>query len=194
MVHCVVMRGGTSKGVIFRVNDLPQDLELREKIILAILGSPDPTQIDGLGGSASVTSKTAIITPSENGDTDVDYIFGQVSTREALIDWRGNCGNLSSAVGPFAIDQGLVKAVEPYTTVRIFNTNTKKILIAKVPVKGSKVITEGDYQIPGVPGKGAKITLEFVEPGGSVTGKILPTGNPRDIIKLDDGREFILMD
>lgn len=190
MIYCAVIRGGTSKGVFFRENDLPKDLKVREKVILAAFGSPDVRQIDGLGGANSQTSKMAIVGPSSREDADVDYTFGQVSITEPLVDWRGNCGNLSSAVGPFAINHGMVNAVEPVTTVRIFNTNTKKHIIAEVPVKDGKAATKGEYSIPGVPGTGARISLEFVDPAGSVTGKLLPTDNPRDTVTLDDGRRF----
>lgn len=186
-IRCVIMRGGTSKGVFLLENDLPRDPRVRDRVILAIFGSPDPRQIDGLGGADSLTSKVAIIGPSSRPDADVDYTFGQVSITSPLVDYRGNCGNISSAVGPFAVDEGLVKAVEPVTAVRIFNTNTRKIIVAEVPVKDGKAAVKGDLAIDGVPGTGARITLNFLDAGGAVTGKLLPTGRVRDEVVLGDG-------
>lgn len=190
MFRCAIMRGGTSKGVFFLENDLPRDVNLREKIILAVFGSPDIRQIDGLGGATPLTSKAMIVGPSKREDADVESIFGQVSIATPLVDWGGNCGNLTSAIGPFAIEQGLVFAEEPETTVRIYNTNTKKLIIATVPVREGRALSEGDYAIPGVPGKGARIDLEFLDPSGSFSGRLLPTGKPKDVIVLNDGRSF----
>jgi len=128
----VVYRGGTSRGLFFHEKDLPENREKRDMILLRAFGSPDPKQIDGMGGAVSTTSKAAIIGPPTMPGTDVNYTFGQVSITAPLVDYKGNCGNISSAVGPFAIEEGLVKAVEPVTTVRIYNTNTKKVIEAKV--------------------------------------------------------------
>lgn len=189
-IHCVIMRGGTSKALFFHDNDLPKDKERRDKIILRAFGSPDIRQIDGLGGANSSTSKVAIISPSNRNDADIDYEFGQVSVDKPYIGKAMNCGNISSAVGPFAIDEGLVKAVEPVTVVRIFNTNTKKTIISYVPVKDGKTLYKGNYEINGVPGTASRIDIEFEEPGGAVSGRTLPTGNAQDIIKLDDGKEY----
>jgi len=183
-LRCAIIRGGTSKGVFFHENELPQDPVLRDKTILAVFGSPDVRQIDGLGGADPLTSKVAIIGPSSRPDADVDYTFGQVSIKEAFIDYSGNCGNISAGVGPFAIDEGLVKAIEPVTIVRIHNTNTDKLIIAEVPVRNGKAAVTGDYQIDGVPGTGAKIMLDFSDTAGAVTGKILPTGNPTDVLDI----------
>lgn len=183
-IRCVIMRGGTSKAVFFHENDLPSDRDKRELVILRAFGSPDLRQIDGLGGANSSTSKVAIIGPSSRPDADVDYTFGQVGVDIAVVGMAMNCGNISSAVGPFAIDEGLVKAVEPVTIVRIFNTNTQKRIIAKVPVRNGKALATGDYSIDGVPGTGARIDIEFEDPGGAVTGKTLPTGRPLDIITI----------
>lgn len=189
-IYCVIMRGGTSKALFFHDNDLPRDEKERDKLILRAFGSPDIRQIDGLGGANSSTSKVAIISPSNRDDADIDYEFGQVSVDKPYIGRAMNCGNISSAVGPFAIDEGLVKAVEPVTVVRIFNTNTKKRIIAYVPVKDGKTLYKGNYEINGVPGTASRIDIEFEDPGGAVSGKTLPTGNVQDIIKLDDGREY----
>ena len=149
---CTIMRGGTSKGVFLREQDLPRDSVLRERIILAIFGSPDFRQIDGLGGADSLTSKLAIIAPAREPDRDINYTFGAVGIDKAFVDYSANCGNISSAVGPYAVDKGLVKAVEPFTVVRIYNTNTKKMIHAKVPVKKGRFTPDGDYVIAGCPG------------------------------------------
>lgn len=183
--RCTIMRGGTSKGVYIMKNELPQNPELRDRIILAIFGSPDIRQIDGLGGSDLLTSKVAIIGPSSRTDADMDYTFGQVGITEAKVDYTGNCGNISAGVGPFAIIQGLVDAVEPITKIRIHMTNTKKVLVAEVPVKDGEPAIEGDYHIDGCPGTGAKIMIDWSDSGGAVTGKILPTGNVKDVLNVD---------
>ncbi len=187
-VRAAVIRGGTSKGVYLLANELPKDPAVRDKVILSIFGSPDPRQIDGLGGADPLTSKVAILARSRRDDADVDYTFGYVGIDKAVVDYEGNCGNISQGVGPFAVDEGLVPVVEPITRVRIFNTNTKKIIEANVPVKNGKAMTEGDFSINGVPGTGAKIILNFVNSGGSKTGKLLPTGNTVDKMELVDGR------
>jgi 2-methylaconitate cis-trans-isomerase PrpF len=176
--------------VFFLENDLPTDRSAIEAILLDVFGSPDVRQIDGLGGATSQTSKAAIIGPSTRADADVDYTFAQVSVTDALVDWGGNCGNISAAVGPFAIDQGLVRASGDVTTVRIHNTNTSKVIVAHVPTVGGRASIEGEYSIPGVPGTGARILLDFDDPAGSVTGKLLPTGSPCDELVLADGRRI----
>ncbi|MDI7259383.1 MAG: PrpF domain-containing protein [Thermodesulfobacteriota bacterium] len=182
--RCTIMRGGTSKGIYIMRNELPQDPEVRDRIILAIFGSPDIRQVDGLGGADLLTSKVAIIGPSSRADADVDYTFGQVGITEAKVDYTGNCGNISSGVGPFTIIQGLVDAVEPITKVRIHMTNTKKVLAAEVPVKDGAPVIEGHYHIDGCPGTGAKITMDWSDTGGAVTGKILPTGHAKDVLNV----------
>ena len=187
-IPCVIMRGGTSKAVFFKEADLPMGPERRERIILAVFGSPDARQINGLGGADPLTSKAAIIAPPSRPDADVDYTFGYVGITAAVVDWKGNCGNISSAVGPYAIDEGIVRATDPVTTVRIHNTNTKKILIAEVPTQGGRFRPEGDYAIAGTPGTGARIRLDFRETAGSVTGRLLPTGRVTDTLTLDGGR------
>jgi len=181
---CVIQRGGTSKGVYFHMKDLPSDIELRTKVILAVFGSPDIRQIDGLGGADPLTSKCAMIEPSQRPDADVDYTMAQVGITDALIDYRGNCGNISSGVGPFAIDEGLVVVQEPETMVRIYNTNTKKILKAYVATENGKSKYVGDYTIDGVPGSGSKILLDYSATGGTLNGNVLPTGNPVDTITV----------
>jgi methylitaconate Delta-isomerase len=190
--ECTIMRGGTSKGIFLKEEDLPQDRELRDRIILAVFGSPDIRQIDGLGGADSLTSKLALISPSKEPERDVNYTFGAVGIDKPLVDYSANCGNISSAVGPYAIDQRLVKAEEPFTTVRIFNTNTQKMIYSRVLVKKGKVVSDGDYAIDGVPGTGAKIELTFMDPGGATTGKLLPTGKVVDVVTLESGEEIPL--
>jgi len=185
-IPAVLMRGGTSKGLFFHENHLPSGPAVRDRVILAAYGSPDPyrRQMNGIGGATSVSSKTAIIRPSADPTYDVEYCFGQVSIDRAVVEYNGNCGNMSAAVGPFAIDEGLVKAREPVTQVRIFQKNTRKLITAEVSVKAGSFDEEGDYAISGVPGTGSKITLRFADPGGSMTGKLLPTGNLRDSLTI----------
>jgi 2-methylaconitate cis-trans-isomerase PrpF len=185
-IPAVLMRGGTSKALFFHDNHLPVDPAARNAVILAAFGSPDPNrrQIDGLGGGVSTTSKMAIISPSPSPDYDVVYNFGQVSIDRPIVDYKSNCGNISSAVGPFAVDEGLVKAVEPVTRVRIHQLNTNKLITAEVPVKDGRFDESGDYAIAGVPGTHARITLRFADPGGAVTGRLFPTGHRRDTIDV----------
>lgn len=189
-VYCVIMRGGTSKALFFHDKDLPRNEKEREKTILRAFGSPDLRQIDGLGGANSSTSKVAIISVSNRDDSDVDYDFGQVSVDKPYVGKKMNCGNISSAVGPYAIDEGLVKAVEPITAVRIFNINTQKRIISYVPVKNGKTVYKGNYEINGVPGTSSRIDIEFEEPGGAASGKTLPTGKAQEVVTIDDGRQF----
>lgn len=186
-VPVVVMRGGTSKGVFLNFDDMPTNRLLWDEFLLDIMGSPDRRQIDGLGGANSLTSKVAIIKKSELEGIDVEYTFAQVSIANNLVDFKGNCGNISSAVGPYAIEQGLVPVVEPVTTVRIYNTNTKKVIIAEVEVENGHVKTEGMCSIPGVPGTGSPIYLSFTNAEGAVTGMLFPTGNPIDVIQSSKG-------
>ena len=160
------MRGGTSKGVFLNFEDMPTNRLLWNEFLLDIMGSPDRRQIDGLGGANSLTSKVAIIKNSDLDGVDVDYTFAQISIANNLVDFKGNCGNISSAVGPYAIEQGLVPAIEPITKVRIYNTNTKKIIIAEVEVENGHVKTDGMCSIPGVPGTGSPIYLSFTNAEG----------------------------
>lgn len=184
-VPCVYMRGGTSKAVFFHAEDLPADAQERDRVILSAFGSPDRRQIDGMGGANTSTSKVAVISKSKRPGIDVDYAFGQVDVMAPIVGKTMNCGNISSAVGPYAIDEGLVEAVEPMTEVHIFNTNTQKEIIAQVPVKNGRAVTEGDFAIDGVPGTAAKITLKFITPQGAASGKLLPTGHAKDTIEVD---------
>lgn len=187
-IRCVLMRGGTSKGPYFHAGDLPPPGPERDTLLIRIMGSPDMIQIDGLGGSRPITSKIAIVSPSSRDDADVDYLFAQVDIETAMIGYSGNCGNISSGVGPFAIDEGLVEVVAPVTRVRIFNVNTGKVLDALVPVRDGKAQVSGDFTIPGVPGTGAEIVMDYTGTAGAKTGELLPTGNASDELQLEDGR------
>lgn len=183
------MRGGTSKGVFFKREDLPKEGVERDVAITKIFGSGDPDQIDGLGGAQTHTSKAMIVWKSDKPGFDIEYMFGQVGIGKPSVDYTGNCGNLTAAVSPFAIDERILEAEEPCTMVRMFNANTRKRIDVKVPVEGSSTQYEGDYQEDGVPNPGARIDVEWYEPGGAVTGKLLPTG--RSLDRIDIGTETI---
>lgn len=184
-VRAVYMRGGTSRCLVFHERDLPPASSERDRILLAALGSPDPygRQLNGLGGGISSLSKACIIGESSHPGADVDYTFAQVEVQRPVVDYTGNCGNCSSSVGPFAIDERLVPFTEGETVVRIHNTNTKKLIVAHVPVAGGETAVEGDFELPGVPGRGARIALDFVDPGGAGTGRLLPTGHAVDTVE-----------
>lgn len=183
-IRATIYRGGTSKGVFLLENDLPQDPKIRDKVILSIFGSPDPRQIDGLGGAEVLTSKLAIVGAPSVPDADVDYTFGQVDINTAYISYSGLCGNISCGVAPFAIEQGLVKAVEPVTRVRVYSKNTNQIFVTEVPVKNGAPTIEGNYVVPGVPGTGAKLNIDMVGTVGSFGKGLLPTGHVKDIIDV----------
>jgi 2-methylaconitate cis-trans-isomerase PrpF len=185
---CSIFRGGTSRAVFFKAEDLPRERAAIEPVLLNVLGSPDIRQINGLGGATSNTSKAAIIGRPTRDDADIDYMFAQVSFTSPVVDWGGNCGNISSAVGPYAVDMGFVQPQEPITTVRVHNTNTGKIIVEKVHVANGRAVVDGDFQVPGVPGTGARIMMTFLKPGGSSTGALLPTGRVRETFELADGR------
>lgn len=182
----MIMRGGTSKGVFFLENDLPENQQERDQILLNVMGSPDVKQIDGLGGAASVTSKVAIVGVSERADADVDYTFAQVSVDKPLVSYKGNCGNISSAVGPFAIERGLVKVKEPVTVVKIHNVNTGKIIEAEVQIEDGCVKYEGDYAIAGVKGTASPIKLKFLNPAGTISDRMLPTGLAAEVLEVPE--------
>ena len=179
-----ILRGGTSKGVYILQSDLPEDQSAWEPILLRLMGSPDRKQIDGLGGSQSVTSKVAIIRKSTRPDADVDYTFAQVSVDKPLVSYKGNCGNISSGVGPFAIEKGLVEAKDGETAVRIYNTNTDKIIEAVVKTPEGQVAYEGDFYIAGVPGTASPVKLKFVDPAGTLGKGLLPTGSAVDVLEV----------
>lgn len=181
------MRGGTSKGLFFHAADIPDAGIDRDRFLKRAMGTPDVMQIDGLGGSRLVTSKIAIVERSSRIDADVDYTFAQIAIERDGIGYEGNCGNISSGVGPFAIDEGLVEPVEPVTRVRIYNTNTDKVLVALVPVVGGKARVSGDFAIAGVPGHGAEIIMDYSNTVGAKTGSMLPTGQSAEPVALADG-------
>ena len=189
-LRAVFMRGGTSKAVIFRAEDLPRERERWASIFLAVIGSPDRNgrQLDGMGGGLSSLSKVCVVGSPSRADADIDYTFAQVSIGEASVDYSGNCGNMSSAIGPFAMDEGIVEAVrDGEATVRIHNTNTKKIIVARFDVEDGRAAVDGDFVLPGVAGTGAPVRLDFLDPGGAGTGKLMPTGNPIDELELPAG-------
>ena len=183
---CVFYRGGTSKGMFFHPHHLPEARAEIGRILLAAIGSPDPyeRQLNGMGGGLSSLSKAVIIGPSTHPDADVDYTFIQLAVDEPVADWTNNCGNLSSAVGHFAVDEGLVPATDGEILVRIHQTNTKKLIHSRFEVKGGKAVTTGDFVIAGVAGSGSRIRLDFLSPDGAVTGKLLPSGNAADHVDL----------
>ncbi|MGE0231534.1 MAG: 2-methylaconitate cis-trans isomerase PrpF family protein [Flavobacteriaceae bacterium] len=194
-VRTVFVRGGTSKALVFRREDLPAgeppaNTAAWDRIFLSAMGSPDPSgrQLDGMGGGISSLSKVAVVGLSSRDDADVDYTFGQVLIDKAVVGYGGNCGNISSAIGPFAIDEGLVSPRGETAEIRIYNTNTKKIIVSRFAVAGGKAVTEGDLAIDGVSGTGAPVRLSFLEPGGAATGKLLPTGKTSEMLTLDSGR------
>jgi 2-methylaconitate cis-trans-isomerase PrpF len=191
-IPAVFMRGGTSNAVVFNQKDLPRDRALWDEIFLAAIGSPDPygRQLDGMGGGISSLSKVCVVGPASRPDADIDYTFAQVAVKEAKVDYSGNCGNMSSAMGPFAIDEGLVRAAGKEALVRIYNTNTRKIIWARFAMDEGLAAVDGDLSIPGVAGTGAPVKLEFREPGGATTGKLLPTGRVADVLDVPGHGRF----
>jgi 2-methylaconitate cis-trans-isomerase PrpF len=187
-VRCVLMRGGTSKGLYFRKQDIPPPGAGRDRLLCRLMGSPDVLQIDGLGGSRPITSKVAIVGPSSRDGADVDYTFAQVGI-DGGVGYFGNCGNISAGVGPFAIDEGMVEVPDDGTVeVRIWNTNTDKLLLAVVHVSNGRAAVTGDCSIPGVPGTGAEIVMNWVHTIGAKTGTLLPTGCAVDTWTMESGR------
>jgi 2-methylaconitate cis-trans-isomerase PrpF len=186
-IRYAILRGGTSKGIYFREQDLPPAGAQRDTLLARLMGSPDVLQIDGLGGSRPITSKVAIVGRSHRTDADVDYTFAQVGIEDGIVHYNGNCGNISSGVGPFAIDEGMVKADDGVADVRIWNTNTQALLIASVQVRGGNAAVLGDFAIPGVPGTGAEIVMNWVHTVGAKTGRLLPTGEAVDQFEMTSG-------
>jgi 4-oxalomesaconate tautomerase len=190
-IPCLWMRGGTSRGGYFLADDLPADLAARDAFLLRVMGSPDPRQIDGLGGADPLTSKVAVIRKSQREGVDVDYLFLQVFVDRPIVTDAQNCGNILAGVGPFAIERGLVAARDGETPVRIFMENTAQTAVATVATPGGKVTYAGDARIDGVPGTAAAIPIEFEDTAGSSCGALLPTGNAVDVI---DGIELTMID
>jgi 4-oxalomesaconate tautomerase len=197
-VRCTMLRGGTSRGLYFEAGDLPADPAERDDLLLRLMGTPDPRQIDGLGGATSLTSKVAVVGPSDRPDVDVDYLFLQLGVDQATVSDRQNCGNILAAVGPFAVERGLVPAGAEETSVRIRMVNSDSIAVATFPTPGGRVEYRGDTAIAGVPGTAAAIVLDFADTEGSATGSLLPTGRVRDSIDgvdvtcVDNGMPVVL--
>lgn len=201
-IPATYMRGGTSKGVFFKLDDLPERAqnagEARDQLLLRVIGSPDPyaKQIDGMGGATSSTSKTVILSKSQQPEHDVDYLFGQVSIDKAFVDWSGNCGNLTAAVGSFAISNGLVDAARipenGICTVRIWQANIHKTIIAHVPITQGQVQETGDFELDGVTFPAAEVQIEFLDPAddGEDGGAMFPTGNVVDTLDVPDVGTF----
>ena len=190
-IPCTLMRGGTSKGPFFLASDLPSDVQTRDRVLLAAMGSPDARQIDGVGGADPLTSKVAIISRSSRPGIDVDYLFAQVSVDRPLVDVTPTCGNMLAGVGPFAIERGLVAPHDPITAVSIRMVNTETVAVARLPTPGGQVTYAGATSISGVPGTAAAIRIDFRDTSGSVCGALLPTGNALDQL---DGIEATLID
>jgi 2-methylaconitate isomerase len=185
-IPAVFMRGGTSNAVVFHARDLPADRALWDEIFLAAIGSPDPygRQLDGMGGGVSSLSKVCVVGPSTREDADIDYTFAQVQVKEAKVEYGANCGNMSAAMGPFAVDEGLLKIAGAEALVRVHNTNTKKIIWSRFQLDDGMAAVDGELAIPGVAGTGSPVKLEFREPGGATTGRLLPTGNAADTLDV----------
>ena len=186
-IPAVFMRGGTSKAVVFKRADLPEDRAEWDGIFLAVMGSPDPNnrQLNGMGGGISSLSKVCVVGPSDRDDADVDYTFAQVAVDSGVVGYGANCGNMSSAMGPFAVDEGLVETDGSEALIRIYNTNTEKIIHARFALEGGLAAVDGDFELPGVGGSGAPVRMEFHDPGGAGTGRLLPTGNVVDVIEVE---------
>jgi len=193
------MRGGTSKGGYFLKSDLPADTAARDAFLLGVMGSPDPRQIDGMGGADPLTSKVAVVSKSERDGIDVDYLFLQVFVDQAIVTDAQNCGNILAGIGPFAIERGLVAATGDETRVAIFMENTGQVAVAAVQTPGGTATYAGDAKIDGVPGSHAPIPLEFRDTAGSSCGALLPSGNAVDIVNgvpvtlIDNGMPCVVM-
>jgi len=185
-IPAAFIRGGTSKGVFFHRRDLPDDRDAWDRIFLDVIGAPDPhrRQLNGMGGGISSLNKVMVVAPSNRDDADVDYTFAQIAADQPIVDYSSNCGNLSSAIGPFAIDEGLIAVDDGDTLVRLYNTNTRKIVHALIPVADGKTETNGAFELQGVAGTGAKLQLDYLDPGGAGTGRLLPTGQVAEELEV----------
>ena len=198
-VRCMWMRGGTSKGGYFVQSDLPADVAARDALLLRIMGSPDPVQIDGMGAADPLTSKVAVVGKSDREGVDVDYLFLQVFVDQPIVTDAQNCGNILAGVGPFAIERGLVAALDGETPVRVYMENTGQIALLTVQTPGGKVSYRGDARIDGVPGSHAPVAIEFRDTAGSSCGALLPSGNPVDKVNgvpvtlIDNGMPCVVM-
>jgi 4-oxalomesaconate tautomerase len=198
-IPCTLMRGGTSKGAYFLAKDLPTDDAARDALLLSVMGSPDPRQIDGVGGADPLTSKVAIVESSKREGIDVDYLFAQVFVDEARVGYGQNCGNILAGVGYFAIEKGLVAAQDPVTQVTIFMVNSGQTAVAEIATPGGKPSYQGEAHIDGVPGTAAAVPLSFTDAAGSMCGALLPTGNPVDevagykVTLIDNGMPVVVL-
>jgi 4-oxalomesaconate tautomerase len=198
-IPCSVLRGGTSKGLYFHAGDLPSTQDSRDRVLLAVMGSPDPRQIDGMGGAHPLTSKVAVVRRSDRPDADVNYLFLQVWPDRAEVSDNQNCGNLLAGVGPFALEEGLIDAAGDVTPVRIWMENTSSLAVAHVPTPDGRVEYGGDARIDGVPGTHAPILVDFLDVAGSSCGALLPTGNAVDVIEgvratcIDNGMPVVCL-
>jgi len=190
-IQATLFRGGTSKGPLFLASDLPRDKNTLDAVLLAAMGSPHTRQVDGIGGAESLTSKVVIVSRSSRNDADVDYLFAQVNPESPLVDYKSNCGNMLSAIAPFAVENGLVAASGRKTTVRIYNINTDSVIESTIDTKDGEVRYEGDATIDGVPGTSAPVIENFAKTVGSKTKKLLPTGHVTETI---DGVEVTCID
>ena len=190
-IDCMMFRGGTSKGAYFLSEDLPSDVAERDRVLLSVMGSPDPRQVDGIGGAHPLTSKVAIVSKSKDKDCDIDFLFCQVGIDKPLVDAKPNCGNILSGVAPFAIERGLIKAKDGVTPVKVRTVNTGTIAELLIETPGGVVTYGGDARIDGVPGTAAPVVINFLDAEGSVCGALLPTGNVKDSVA---GIEVTLID
>ena len=197
-VRATMLRGGTSRGLYVEAPDLPADAAARDDLLLRLMGTPDPRQIDGLGGATTLTSKVAVVSPSDDPEIDVDYLFLQLGVDQATVSERQNCGNILAGVGPFAVERGLVPASDGETSVRIRMVNSDSVAVATFPTPGGRVEYRGDVAIAGVPGTAAPVVLAFADTEGSATGALLPTGHVRDTVEgidvtcVDNGMPVVL--
>ncbi|MGH8957124.1 MAG: 4-oxalomesaconate tautomerase [Acidimicrobiia bacterium] len=198
-IRCILMRGGSSKGAFFVTSDLPADPQERDSLLLRIMGSPDSRQIDGVGGAHPLTTKVAVVSPSDREDIDIEYLFLQVSVDRPEVSDQQNCGNMLAAVGPFALERGLISATEGRTSVRILMKNTGALATASFPVEGGRPVYAGETEISGVPGAAAEIRIEFQNIAGSSTGSLLPTGRVVDRVEdievslVDNGMPVVVL-
>jgi 4-oxalomesaconate tautomerase len=197
-VRCMLMRGGTSKGAYFLASDLPSDVSARDDLLLRIMGSPDPKQIDGIGGAHPLTSKVAIVSKSTDNAADVDFLFAQVAVEKGSVDTTPNCGNILAGIGPFAIERELIESTDPVTPVRVRTVNTGTVAELLVSTPGGRVCYSGSERIDGVPGTAAPIPINFLDAAGSVCGALLPTGRAVDFIEgvevtcIDNGMPVVV--
>lgn len=198
-IRAALMRGGTSKGAFFLESDLPPDEEARNRLLLAVMGTPDPRQIDGVGGAHPLTTKVAVVSPSDRDDADVEYLFLQPGVDDPYISDQQNCGNMLAAVGPFAVERGIVRPQNGTAEVRVWMRNTEGLAISRFPVSDGMPVYDGDTTISGVPGSAARIDLNFVDVAGGTTGALLPTGRVTDTVEgveatlIDNGMPVVVM-